>query len=437
MRKFLFFSVALLTTTLLCASCQKEDVVVTLDVSTAVKSEVQTSKNLHVSYKDAIQIATEAVAMLEGDAQTRSAVKRRVDLSKVKCHITPQTRSGEGGDTLYYVVNYADSAGFALVSTTRADGDPLIAVTEQGNYTPGEETGNPGFDMYISLLNDRPSPKPEGPTLPIDTIDHGIDFIIVYNYPDTISSSSTQRGPYLTVKWTQESPYNKYCYDENNVLCPAGCVAIAVAQLMSYYERPTSFIRTHDGSNTIQPLNWDGIKLYPTIYSASETNKDALAHLIREIGHLALMDYNPGGSGAYDLYANIAMANSGYTQGTIRNYDFTTMQSELDNTRPVYMSGAPANSTSGHAWVVDGYKIQNYIIRYYNIWSDDTWEYTGSNSFSYKYLHINWGWGGNCNGYFQDGVFDTSQPYELDGTASMSRNYTTFLEMITGIVPLN
>ena len=131
MRKFLIFSVALMTTTLLGTSCQKEEMVVTSQVTTAEK-KAQTVKSLRVSYKDAIQIATDAVAMLDKGATTRSDVRRRVDLSKVRYHITPQTRSGEGSDTLYYVVNYADSAGFALVSTSRAEGDPLIAVTEQG-----------------------------------------------------------------------------------------------------------------------------------------------------------------------------------------------------------------------------------------------------------------------------------------------------------------
>ena len=437
MKKLVFFSVALMTTTLLCLSCQKEDVVAQMDVATTKSENVQKGKTAHVSYKDAIQIATEAVAMLEGGATTRSAVKRRVDPSKIKYHVTPTTRSGEGGDTLYYVVNYADNAGFALVSTSRAEGDPLIAVTEQGNFTPGEETGNPGFDMYISLLNDRPSPRPEGPTSPIDTTNHGPNIIMVFDYPDTISSSVSQKGPYLSVRWTQDSPYNRYCYNDNNELCPAGCVAIAVAQIMSYHQKPSSFTRTYDGSNATQTLNWTGIKSYPTIYSATETDKDALAHLIREIGHLALMDYTPGSSGTYDLFANITMANLGYTQGTIRNYNFSTLQNELDNDRPVYMSGAVADAESGHAWVADGYRIQNYSIWYYNIWSDDTWEYTGSRAFSYKYLHINWGWNGNCNGYFQDGVFNTSQAYELDGTASVSRNYTTALKMITGVMPQN
>ena len=49
-------------------------------------------------------------------------------------------------------VNYADNAGFAVVSTTRSNENPLLVVTEAGNYTPGEETENEGFNMYMDLL---------------------------------------------------------------------------------------------------------------------------------------------------------------------------------------------------------------------------------------------------------------------------------------------
>ena len=41
MKKFLIFSVAFVTTTLLCLSCQKEDVVAPMDVATTKSENVQ------------------------------------------------------------------------------------------------------------------------------------------------------------------------------------------------------------------------------------------------------------------------------------------------------------------------------------------------------------------------------------------------------------
>lgn len=431
MRKFLIFSVALLTTTLLCASCQKEDAVVTSDVSTAVKSEVQASKNLHVSYKDAIQIATEAVAMLEGDAQTRSAVKRRVDLSKVKYHITPQTRSGEGGDTLYYVVNYADSAGFALVSTTRADGDPLIAVTEQGNFTPGEETGNPGFDMYISLLNDRPSPKPEGPTSPIDTTFQGFG-----PFYETVVMSESEVEPMLVVRWGQWYPYNEY---SGHLTYPAGCVAIALAQIMSYYEYPTSFIRTYDESNSIQSLNWPAIKLYPNILQCGLNNQQSTAHLIREIGEKVGIQYGNQGSGASETTVLDSLYLFGYsTDALLNDYRLNLVTPELNNNRPVYMRGTQLDADSGHAWVVDGYYSRHEkLIEYYETSMGGDRTIMSETPISTNHLHINWGNHGKANGYYNAGVFDYDEYIRLDeGVDTLSGPaYSVSLQVITGITP--
>lgn len=427
MRKFLFFSVALLTTTLLCASCQKEDVVVTSDVSTAVKSEVQTSKNLHVSYKDAIQIATEAVAMLEGDAQTRSAVKRRVDLSKVKYHVTPQTRSGEGGDTLYYVVNYADSAGFALVSTTRADGDPLIAVTEQGNYTPGEETGNPGFDMYIDLLNSRIDDRSPA----VDTTFHG--FGPFYDY-EILEESEVE--PMLVVRWGQWYPYNEY---SGNVSYPAGCVAVALAQIMSHYQYPTSFTRTHDDSHAIQTLNWSAIKMYPNVLDCGLTNQHALAHLIREIGVIADIDYDSSGSGTSDTKAVQSLFSFGYSlSATLQAYNLNRIHTELDHNRPVYMSGSYNNAPVGHAWIVDGYYYKfERVIEYYETGVGGDKTITNETPIITSHLHINWGDHGNGNGFYNAGVFDTDNYVQLDaGVEALPNNeFNTLLQIIVGITP--
>ena len=66
--------------------------------------------------REVLRIAREGASMLEDDETTRSAFGRRIDPSGVTCRIVPGTRAGESADTLYYVVNYADEAGFALVA---------------------------------------------------------------------------------------------------------------------------------------------------------------------------------------------------------------------------------------------------------------------------------------------------------------------------------
>lgn len=407
--------------------------VVTSQVTTAEK-KAQTVKSLRVSYKDAIQIATEAVAMLDEGATTRSAVKRRVDLSKVKYHVTPQTRSGEGGDTLYYVVNYADSAGFALVSTTRADGDPLIAVTEQGNYTPGEETGNPGFDMYISLLNDRPSPKPEGPTSPIDTTFQGFG-----SFYETIVLEESEVEPLLDVRWGQEAPYNMFCFTKDtNEQALAGCTAIAMAQIMSYYRYPTSFVRTHDSTMYNVILNWNEILASPTMNDCSENNKLALAHLIREFGSYANMSYGINVSNAALSDVSHAIIALGYTI-SLSYYNYDLVVSELQASRPVYVLGK-SRSGGGHAWIFDGYKKRISVTNHYVLWGNGEIEFLYQEPMvANKYLHINWGYDGDNNGYYYADVFDVSAYYELDnGVDDNEEIYATYdglIQVYTGLLP--
>ena len=447
MKKLVNFSVALMTTTLLCLSCQKEDVVAQMDVTTTKSENVQKGKTAHVSYKDAIQIATEAVAMLEGGATTRSGIKRRVDPSKIKYHVTPTTRSGEGGDTLYYVVNYADNAGFALVSTSRAEGDPLIAVTEQGNFIPGEETGNPGFDMYIDLLNSR-----------IDDGRPGIDpefpgFGPFYEY---ILIAEDAVAPMLTMKWGQGTPYNLECRlnEHGTAISPAGCVATAVAQIMSYHEYPNSYVRKYHNSNntTAQSINWANLKRHIRTTITCEHNCDyiSLAQLVADVGYKANIKYGEyiETTGTYESWTSITGAYSSlvafgyYTRG-VQSYSFSTIMSEMDNSRPVLMTGISTSGEMGHAWVVDGYYHKmEHMIEYYETEMGGDRMIVNESPIVTSHLHINWGWDGNGNGYFNEGVFKPSNPISLDSptlTSNVTVNYNdaSRLQMLTGISPLN
>jgi hypothetical protein len=47
-------------------------------------------------------------------------------------------------------------------------------------------------------------------------------------------------------------------------------------------------------------------------------------------------------------------------------------------------------------------------------------------------FHINWGWDGNCNGYFNFGVFDVESANTYDYSHTITgRNYNNYLQMIT------
>jgi hypothetical protein len=57
---------------------------------------------------------------------------------------------------------------------------------------------------------------------------------------DAGSTLTEQIGPLLQVEWGQGYPYNKFCPDSGCTNyyghVPAGCVAVATAQIMSYHQ---------------------------------------------------------------------------------------------------------------------------------------------------------------------------------------------------------
>ena len=188
----------------LATACEKEEMVTPFEQQEDPLAEV-------------IRIAQEGAAML-GDAETRSAVGRRIDRSRISCKINPATRAGESDDTLYYVVNYADNAGFAIVSANEEapDGARLIAVTESGSYTAGEQTENEGFNMYMDMVANSRGII-DIPIIRDSLPNYDLGEEVIEDY----YSDWTTVGPYIQVKWGQgkynegydsDYPYNKYFY---------------------------------------------------------------------------------------------------------------------------------------------------------------------------------------------------------------------------------
>lgn len=404
--------------------------------------------------REVLRIAQEGAAMLEDAQTTRAAFCRRVDPYGVTCRVVPGTRAGEETDTLYYVVNYADKAGFALVAADERIADRLLVVTEQGQYAAGERTDNAGFDLYVDMLD-----RSLKDSLMIRDSTFRDPSMIEGKYKrDNYYSDWTSKGPYVTVKWGQGSvpyynanyPYNKYCYSKKDELSPAGCVTVAIAQIMFYHKKPSRYKITFDGSKKEQEIPWSFF--VPCIggigYSWEERVggliTDELAKLFREIGKRASMTYTPDGSSATTFGARESFASFGYDQNPQRAYNFTDVQKELDAGRPLWMGGhcdgVDKNGNpikEGHAWVVDGYKYRYHYIREYIEYIDGRREYYRNETTTDQYVHINWGYDGRNNGYYQNNVFDLAKAYEYDSDSVyenyLDGDYKYNLLIITGI----
>lgn len=407
--------------------------------------EAMTALPKYRTYEEALAVAQEAIGMLGESSVTRSGKPRIVSTDDVQYITnTSSTRSDEEPDTLMYVFNYEDNAGFAVVSANRAT-EELIAVTEQGNYVAGEETGNGGFDLYMNMAQEyvrlvKPPLK--------DSIDNGMEEFTQIRVEYDIDTISY--GPYLQVRWGQYWPYNLYCYTTNNKKAYTGCAATAIAQIATHYRHPAQIVINYNGNSNALSLNWDDILKHSyTRFIVPPYNESCylcesvgghqtIGHFVRQIGKYLSMDYGAietqTPSASSPTKVGPALLNLGYTHGGYQNYSSDVVKNSLRQSQLVYMRGDDPVTGYGHAWVIDGFRtlIETYVV-YVKPDSQLFWEILQEDTSTYQYCHMNWGWDGDSNGYFSAGIFDTQRYTELD--PGMSNRYELDFEEELKIYP--
>lgn len=209
--------------------------------------------------------------------------------------------------------------------------------------------------------------------------------------------------PVLTTVWSQYGYYNNLC--PSDLTCTgglnghvwAGCVAVAMAQIMKYWNYPatnnpipgyTSSSYGWQPDIGVTHYNWssmpDNVDLFLTPAPSTE-EIDAVSTIIYHCGVAVQMNYSPSGSGAGSpLSAFMDYFKYSSDIQDIDKDDYTDtdwldlIKNELDNQRPVYYSGYENESyDGGHSFVCEGYQ-------------------------DIDYFYFNWGlsMGGAGNGYF-------------------------------------
>ena len=200
--------------------------------------------------------------------------------------------------------------------------------------------------------------------------------------------------PLLTEMWEQGCLYNSLCPTLSKIPCghaEAGCVAVAMGQIMHYWRYPNSGWGSHsyyhlgdvnatlsaDFGNTI--YDWEHMPDSLT-ENSSEVEVDAVATLLFHCGVSVEMNYSFSGSAANPRnipnalirYFNYSRHMHWESRTDYSDEEWLAMiKSDLDLQRPVQYSGS---GSGGHAFVCDGYDENDL-------------------------LHFNWGWG-RANGYF-------------------------------------
>ena len=353
-----------------------------------------------------------------------------------------------------YVVNYEGDAGFAIISADKRLRD-VLGYSDSGNIT--DTMSNPGMRLFMEILPEYAASTLSGgfgdiydtfpswggggsfpPLPPLDSFPPLCDFkqdtTVVKDWDGDVT------GPLIPVKWSQRAPFNDkadWC-SAHNYRTPAGCVATAMMQIMVYHEWPQSL-----GEYGI--INWGRLSKYK--YAAyflwddyglnlSDKTRDSLlvGNLFRKVGDMVHMDYDCDGSSSDIKNANAAFTahkdpfnTLSYASDGISDYDETQVHRDLTfHNLPVYTRGE--SSAGGHAWVIDGIKLQRRTMRETTYWylkGTNVLDHTTSRDFIQErhYVHCNWGWSGENNGWFYENVFQTMSPAEKDPNTGYTQNH--------------
>lgn len=263
----------------------------------------------------------------------------------------------------------------------------------------------------------------------INTLSEGeVDMCDTYEYYVHNSDNVKFVSDFL-LKWGQSpSPYNDSlpaCTSTTNKV--AGCVAIAMGQIMAYHGKPVSGSYVHQKYGRTVNVQYDWVKMREQLsaqYISTTVGLSGVANIIAEAGYKVYMDYGCSGSGAYDINVPQAYSRMGYTSSSLVSFNLNTIVNDINNKRPVYIRGN--GNRGGHAWIIEGYKKIIYDIIYGRDCPNGGTPIppTVVGTISHDYLYFNLGWHGSSNGYY------LAEPFQ-------NWEFATFVQMIHGIKPLN
>lgn len=342
-------------------ACNSDDSLVTNAPETIQERE----NHFSISIKDALKTAEQTKEEFFGSS-TRSASTPDVKI----VYANHSTRSQ--GKAMYYVINYGNDGGFAVVSADSRMG-AIHAISDDGNLHLEDTVQNKGLAMFFSQLNRQYAVLPpiDHPGIPLDTTQHEII---------TPENKITKIEPMLAKsvrKWWQGSPYNALCPQINQISCMIGCVALSAAQILSYHKYPAQI-----GQYTI---DWQIIN--------TSSNNPYSCCLLAELGSSQYFDLSYGllSTSGKESKVISSFSKLGYR---IKNVSYSNEFASLNlSSGPVLIYSIGVNSEKGHAWVVDGSIEKKYEVPDY--------ENGGWIKMYDTYAHCVWGQASRGDGYFK------------------------------------
>jgi uncharacterized protein (TIGR02145 family) len=338
------------------------------------------------------------------------AFSKGISYESLQAHIQDVQQSADGNPLLYFV--NIDPTGYLIVS-----GDdrayPVLSYSTSEKWSDESLTLLPpaaldiidGYTQQMEIII-------RSNVVQSDEIRELWNFYAAFEKGSRVSTRATGELEALgNLQWSQRQFYNDMCPETGGIhptgnaiygnRCPAGCVALAMAQIMRYWEWPQSGESAHsyddpenfvndpcdladpsygEQSADFSAANYNWSNMPNTINTA---NND-VAQIIRHAGVAANMDYIYCASGSNINNARNAFVNHfGYAPNAtvltktadISWFNWEKMiKAEVEALRPVYYRGTSATG-GGHALAIWAYEeVSSY--------------------FKFKF---NWGWAGTNN----------------------------------------
>lgn len=227
---------------------------------------------------------------------------------------------------------------------------------------------------------------------------------------DSGMSSTVVVNPLLTTEWNQRHPYDYFSpvVKSHCVKAQAGCVMVAMGQIMKYYEWPVAsnwLFSWNDSEGKVKasmqadwsfPYDWSLLSdTYGTGGLKTTLQEIAIGRLCADLGVLKQADYEPENTGAWDYdIGNIMTDYLGYSPGSqfsqwyywdsnygtqlSREWVEWLLKADIKAMKPVIVGYIDKARSGAHCFVADGLA-----------------EYNGRD-----YYHLNYGWGGQANGWY-------------------------------------
>lgn len=327
-------------------------------------------------------------------------VQTHFDLSLRGTELTlVQTATSDRGDALYYIFNVGNE-GFIIVSGEDTH-RPIIGYSEESSFDVNNVPDGLRFCLDELQDNMSRSKSRNAAAAPM----------IVAEWQNVLSNgymlsrdNSRGTGILMSEKWNQVYPYNKFCPEQSASWASGGhavtgCVATAMAQIMSHWNHPLQGQGSHSYTPPTYPTQtvnfgattYDWENTVDALTSTSTPEQiDAVALLSWHCGVAVNMGYDTDGTGSGAFSEDVPGAIYQYfkysNQAQLLNrnsFSYEVWRDKLkesfDMGWPLYYSGR-TNQNAGHAFICDGYNSEDLF-------------------------HFNWGWGGSGDGWFDfDGM---------------------------------